>query len=133
MIRIGRVTDTKDGAKRFNMNINGVSIDGWRWRDGQLSVPAVKTKKGWYHIVSKYECDVQVWQEIEQAARDYFATTSVTKPVSKCFACANPDCAGLSHSADCPKLAETSGLSLNLPRLSTLACIICMLASINVS
>ena len=107
MIRIGRVTDTKDGAKRFNMNINGVSIDGWRWRDGQLSVPAVKTKKGWYHIVSKYECDVHVWQEIEQTARDYFAPQSsgltvVTKQTSsKCFACANPDCAGLSHSADC--------------------------------
>lgn len=101
MIKISQVTDTKDGAKRFNMNINGVSIGGWRWRDGQLSVPAVKTRKGWYYIVSKYECDVQVWQEIEQAARDYFAPSNGTKTDIKCFACANPDCAGLCHRADC--------------------------------
>lgn len=98
-----------DGTKRFSVRCEGILVRGWRQtKDGNIYAPGTKTRSGWYNIVDLANTPEHASNSLKQtiASHPELGSTSSVTSHAKCFACANPGCDGLRHSADCQ--AQTS-------------------------
>jgi hypothetical protein len=117
-IEITNVRELKDGSTGFNVKLEGISIEGWRYQSGEIKPPGAIWKGRYYPNVNPFNSDMERWNELTKAIKAILAnqqTSSTSSPspgnTIKCWRCYVEDTtqtvrADLSHTADCHKLVK---------------------------